>query len=81
MWCKQIMTYLGEKNLGVSWKGALQAEHRSSDLSEKEIRAGDVDAIGLHSFRTGRKAPQEEGLSENLRSVEVRKADLGTFLS
>ena len=71
------MTYLGEKNLGVSWKGALQAEH----LSEKEIRAGDVDAIGLHSFRTGRKAPQEEGLSENLRSIEVRKADLGTFLS
>ena len=57
---------------------------RTSDLSEKEIRAGDVDAIALCSFRTGDlvgKSPQEEELSENLRSNEVRKADIGTFLS
>lgn len=57
---------------------------RTSALSEKEIRAREVDASAPCSFRTGDligKSPQEEELRENLRSNEVRKADIETFPS
>lgn len=76
------MAYWGKKNLWsfLERRFVSRKNTRPSDLSEEEIRAGDADAIALCSFRTEDllgDSPQEEEDGENLRSNEIRKAELG----